>query len=132
MKTNIPKAFAEYMEGLGLGTFSEDIFIGGAPLGGPDRCWWILSGGGNTQSRNNTGERMKLYTLNVYFRDIDGENVVDEMQEFEELINSAHCTQLAGYDTVEMEAVNFQADEDLDNEDRTIGLIQVGLTLYQS
>lgn len=129
---NITRAFIEYMEGLGLGTFGTDIFIGGAPLGATDPIWWAISAGGNSDPKNNTGERIKNYTVDVFYRDNDAQEVYDKMQLLEEEVNSKECTELEGYETVDMEAVLFPADQDIDNEDRTVGLLQVTLTVYQS
>jgi hypothetical protein len=132
MKPNISKAFVEYMEDLGLGTFAEDIFIGGAPLDVNDPIWWVIAAGGVSDPKNNTGERIKKYTLEVYYRDTNEEDVYNLLQTLEEDINGKHCTQLNGYETVDMEAVSFPTDRDLDNEDRKIGMLQVIISVYQS
>lgn len=129
---NITRAFVEYMEGLGLGTFADDIFIGGAPLNSEDAIWWVIGAGGNSDPKNSTGERIKNYTLDVFYRDTNAEEVYDKMQILEEEVNSKECTELEGYETVDMEAALFPADQDIDNEDRTVGLLQVTLTVYQS
>lgn len=129
---NIAKAFVEYMEDLGLGAFGTDIFIGAAPLDGPDPCWWILTAGGASEPQADTGERLKSYTLSIFYRNTDQEDVYDQIQEFEEEINSKHCTQLDGYETVDMTATSFPTDQDIDNEERTVALIQVALRVYQS
>lgn len=129
---NIVQSFVEYMEDLGLGTFSTDIFIGGAPLDAEDPIWWVLSAGGSSVSKNNTGERFKKYNLEVYYRDASAEDVYNLLQTLEEDINGKHCTQLTGYETVEMEAVLFPTDKDIDNEERTVGMLQVSITVYQS
>ena len=128
---NIAKAFTTYMESEGFGTFGTDLFIGGAPLEAPDSLWWVVSSGGAPESKNSTGEMLKEYTLGVYYRDIDTEQVYEKLQELEELINSVACVQLDSYDTVSMEAIGFPADQDLDDEDRTVGLLQVGILIHQ-
>jgi len=129
---NIAKSFVEYMEDLGMGTFATDIFIGNIAIDAVDKAWWVVSSGGATLSKNNTGERIKNYTLSVFYRNTDAEDVYEQMQEFEEEINSKGCIQLDGYDTIEMEALVFPTDQDLDNEDRVVGLLQVKVSVYQS
>jgi len=129
---NIAEAFATYMEGLGYGTLGTDLFIGSAPLGATDPCWWVIAGGGSSEPKNNTGERLKNYTLSVFYRNTVAQDVYDTLQEFEERLNSIHCDQLAGYETIEMEAISFPADEDLDQVDRTIGLVEVRVMVYSS
>lgn len=127
---NILEAFVEYMEDLVLGTFSEDIFIGGAPLDAGDPIWWVIAAGGSSEPKNNTGERIKKYNLEVYYRNTDEEDVYNLLQTLEEDINGKHCTQLTGYQTVDMEAVSFPVSKDIDNEDRTVGMLQVTVSVY--
>lgn len=129
---NITRAFVDYMEDLGLGVFNTDIFIGSAPLDATDIIWWVVSSGGASQPKNTTGERVKNYTLNVYYRSTTAQDVYDTLQAFEEEVNSKNCVQLDGYMTVDMEAVSFPADQDLDDVDRTVGLVVVRATVYQA
>lgn len=116
----------------GYGAFGTDIFIGAAPLEAKDAIFWIVAAGGSPIGKNHTGEKVKNYILSVFYRNTDAADVYEKVQAFEELINSGNCTQLNGYDTIEMSATSFATDQDLDNEDRTIGLIQVTLTIYQN
>lgn len=127
---NIARSFVEYMEDSALGTFNDDIYIGSAPLDALDPIWWVVTTGGSVLSENQSGEKQKIYTLNVFFRDIDEENVYETMQNFEVLVNSEGCTQLNGFDTIGMQATLFPADQDLDAEDRTVGLVQVTVRTY--
>lgn len=129
---NIAKSFIEYMEIESLGTFGTDLYIGAAPLDAPDRIWWVVSAGGTPIGKNHTGEKVKNYILSIYYRNNDAEDVYNTIESFEALLNAGNCTQLNGYDTIEIEATSFAADQDLDNEDRTIGLIQATITVYQN
>ncbi len=130
---NIARAFVKYMEeDLLLGTFGEDIFIGSAPLDGPDPCWWVVSSGGASSIKAQTGEKMKNYTLNIYYRNIDAEDVYDQLQQLEIALNSGNCDQLDSFDTIEMEAILFPSDQDIDVDDRTIGIIEARITVYSS
>lgn len=129
---NIAEAFVEYMEDLSMGTLGSTIYINSVPQKAPDAVWWVVKSGGSPVRKNSTGERVKDYTLSVYYRDTDAEHVYELMQDFEEEINSKGCVQLDGYDTIEMEASIFTADQDLDNEDRVIGLISVRISVYQN
>lgn len=127
---NIAKSFVEYMEDQLLGTFGDDIFIGVAPQGAPDKCYWINTSGGAPQSRNQTGEVIKNYVLDVFYRNTDAEDVYDTIQALEILLNNGNCTQLSGFDTIEIQATLFPTDQDIDNQERTVGLIQVGVKTY--
>lgn len=129
---NIARAFVTYMEGLGLGTFGTDIFIGAAPVNATDPLWWVITSGGASQPQNDTGERLKDYTLSIYYRSTDAQDVYDQLQDFEEEVNSNGCATLDDFDVVDMSAISFATDQDLDAEDRTVGLVQVRVRVYQS
>jgi hypothetical protein len=104
--------------------------VGSAPLNVADTIWWVIAAGGNPIQRNQTGERFKNYTLDVYYRSTDAEAVYNTLQDFEQFINTASCDQLAGFDTIEMQATLFPTDQDLDADDRTVGLVQITITTY--
>jgi hypothetical protein len=129
---NLARAFAKFMEDNGYGTFGEDLFIGGVPQNAPNSSWWISFGGGFNLTKNRTGEKQKNYVINIYFRSLDGELVYNELQELEELLNSNTCLEIDGYTITEIEASLFPTDQDLDNEDRTVGTIQATITVYSS
>lgn len=127
----IARSFAQYMhDELNLGTLAEDIFIGVAPQGAPSSCWWIVSSGGTVIQKNDTGEKLKAYVLNVFYRDLDPEVVDQKIHDFEVAVNTANCNQLTDFDTVEMEVTTFPTDSDIDGEDRTLGVAQVTITTY--
>ena len=127
---NITQAFAEYMDTQGYGTLGTDLFIGGAPLNSPDECWWVVSNGGSTKSKNQTGEKQKNYSMNVYFRSMNQDDVYNRLEEFETDVNRDDCIEIDGYDIIEAEATIYPTDQDLDGEDRTIGIVQITLTVY--
>jgi len=129
---NITRAFVKFLQDRGFGTFNTNIFIGGAPIDGPNSCYWVISGGGSSKSKNKTGEKQKNYLVNVFMRDMDGENVYNKLQELEELLNSASCFELEGYEVIEVEATTFPTDQDLDMQERTVGLLQATLTIYNA
>ena len=128
---NIAKDFADYLITQGFGTvFGTDVFVGGVPANAPDASWWVVSAGGSPETRNQTGEVRKNYILNVFYRSSDEESVYNEMQELEIELNKSNCLQLANFDTIELQATIFPADQDIDSEERTIGTVQVQITTY--
>lgn len=128
---NIARAFVDYLEDLLGITFGQGIYLGGVPLDADDAVYWVVSDGGAPTQKLPTGEIVKTYQLNVFYRDTDEQAVYDNLQSLEESINSDSCTQLSGYETIDMEAVLFSVDEDLDSEDRKVGLIQVIITIHK-
>ena len=127
---NIARSFVTYMEGQSLGTFGTDIFIGAVPQDAPDPCWWLMTSGGAPQSRNDTGEVVKVYVLDLFYRNTDAEDVYEVLQALEVLLNTGNCTQLSGFDTIEIQALLFPTDQDIDDQDRTVGLTQVTIKTY--
>jgi hypothetical protein len=127
---NIAEAFANYMQDRAIGVFGTDIFIGAVPQDAPANAWWLVSAGGSPEQTNDTGEMLKNYIVSVYYRSLDASGVYNQMQELEELVNADDCTQLDGFDTIAMTATAFPADQDIDSEERTIGLVQITIRVY--
>lgn len=128
---NIAESFARYLDTeLSLGTFGTDIKVGAVGNSDPVPCWWVVLSGGAPSTVNETGELTKNYILDVYYRNIDQKTVYDQMSSLEENINKAHCIQLQDFDTIDMKTTIFSTDQDLDDQDRTIGLLQVTITTY--
>lgn len=128
---NIVEAFIEYMIAAGFGTaLGTDVFIGSVPQDAPSTAYWLTTAGGGILSKNATGEKQKSYLLQVFYRNMDAEDVYNELQELEIELNKPNCAQLTGFDTIEMEAVSFPTDNDIDLEERTVGVIQVVVRTY--
>lgn len=123
---NIKKAFAQFMTAQGY----TPVYIGGVPQDAPERSWWITGSGGANIIKTKTGQKLKNYTLSVYYRALDAEHVDETLQQFEEFINADNCVDIGNYDIIETEATLYPTDQDLDNQDRTVGLIEVTLTVY--
>jgi hypothetical protein len=130
---NIATSFANYLEGLGIATLGQDLWIGEAPSSNevPDSIWWILVNGGSPIRKNSTGESTKSYQIQVFSRNRNPRIIADAMQLLEENLNCDDCAQLEGFDTVDIEATVFPIDTDLDDEDRKVGLLQATLTTYK-
>jgi hypothetical protein len=127
---NITAAFKDFLVTEGFGVFGDDLFIGTIPQESPDKAMWILSGGGSPSSDKFTNNKEKQYIVSVFYRNTDQEDVYETLQRLEELVNSNGCTQLGDYDTFDMQCTLFPTDNDLDQEDRTVGLIEVTITIY--
>lgn len=127
---NIIEAFATYLQSQGYGTLGSTIFIGRVPQNAPDACYWLVSAGGDNVTKNKTGERIKEYRVLIYYRSMNAKDVYNNLQTLESNLNSAFCITLSGYDTIEIQANSYGTDQDIDNEERTKGLIQATLTIY--
>lgn len=129
---NVTDDFTNYLTTVTGATLGQDLWIGIAPSTNEvtDPVWWVRSSGG-IKNKTSTGEAMKQYVVNVYYRSKSIKDVYDQLQSLEETINSDGCTQLTNYDTVDIEAQVLTVDEDLDNQDRMVGVLEILLTIYK-
>lgn len=131
---NLAYSFATYIQDeLSLATIGQDLFIGQIPSSNkaPDEVWSVTASGGDKVTKLSTGESVKQYIVEVRYLSRDYESVYENMQSIEESINADLCTQLTGYDTLDLEATTFPIDDDLESEDRKIGLLQITITTYK-
>lgn len=130
---NIAEDFADYLETITGSTLGQDLFIGEAPSSNKvgDNIFWIVTSGGVKTLKAQTGEAIKAYTIDVYYRSTNYQGVYNVMQALEEELNCAGCVQIGSYDTIEVEAITFPIDTDLDDEERKVGLLQANLTIYK-
>jgi len=130
---NLVEAFATYLQTLGLGTLGQTIFIGEAPSSEnvSDSIWWIVANGGSPELKASTGELVKNYQVQVYYRNRNYKTVHDNIFSLEEQLNCDGCTQLEGFETIDIEATTFPIDNDLDVEDRKVGLLQANIRTYK-
>lgn len=130
---NIAEAFKSYLVNtLGIAT-SEQVVIGIAPSSKrkASNLWWILTNGGAPIKRLHSGETLKNYQIQVFYRSNDYRSVYDKLHELEEDLNCDGCSQLSGFDTIDIEATVLSIDNDLDSEDRKVGLLQTNITTYK-
>lgn len=132
---NLLEAFVEYLENLGIATRGQDLWISEVPssqqLNNVDNQWWVIASGGQPLTKTSTGEMMKIYQFQVFNRNRNIKQIQNAMFSLEESLNCDGCTQLTGYDTIDIEASTFPIDQDIDNEDRKVGLLQVNITTYK-
>lgn len=127
---NVVRAFANYLTNIGIGTFGQDLFISRAPAE-PNRIFWLKANGGSSVARSVTGQDQKAYVIEVFHRDTNTEAVYEAMQELADDITCAGCLALEGYEVVSVSINGPFTDQDLDNEERTVGFMQITLTIYK-
>lgn len=129
----IAKAFVEFLEEKGFGTFGQNIFLYRVPnsLKTNTDLFWVIPSGGYKTSTNKTGEAIKAYQFLIYFRSIKAQKVDEVLSGMEEMLNCLSCVKLEGFELVDMSATQFPVDQDLDAENRMVGMIQVQLSVYK-
>lgn len=131
---NLVEVFANYLQDtLGLGTIGEDLLLSNAPSSNrkKDRLWWLVASGGEKETTMVTGGSMKNYRIDIFHRDLDYKAVYNAMQALEIELNCSDCVQLEGYEVIRLEAVNLPIDNDIDDERRKVGLLQVNIRVYK-
>lgn len=125
--SNIVEAFRDWMETESLATPGQDLFISKAPTG--TTAYWLVASGGNTGVRYPNGGGITDTTISVYYRDPEPKNVYDNLEALRDSVECAGCLELEGYTVVSIYTTGPFADQDLDSEDRTVGLLEITLSL---
>lgn len=130
---NLIESFTNLLETLTGTTLGQDLFIGQAPSSNKvqDDIWWVIGRGGAVTQTSVTSERTKERIIEVYFRSRDYKTIYDTMQTVEEELNCVNCVSLEGYTVLDVVATPLFVDDDLDSEDRKLGLMQVNVTTFQ-
>ena len=131
---NISKSFADYLVTLTGSTLGQDFFIGQAPSSNKvvDTIFWTVATGGSIVGDNVTNEAMKAYTIEIYYRSRNYGQVLEQLQDLDITLNCASCITLEDFVVVQSRATLLGIDDDLDNEDRKVGLIQNDIIVYEA
>lgn len=129
----ISRAFVKFLEDKGCGIFGQNIFLYRVPnsLKTQTDLFWIIPSGGMKISTNKTGELVKAYNFLIYFRSNEAKTVDETMSALEEMLNCSTCVKLDGFELVSIDTTQFPADQDIDSENRMVGMIQVQLSVYK-
>lgn len=127
----VGEAFVKFLEDQGFGTFGTDLFLGQVPLEAQDEVWLVIVAGGSPDLVTADGGMVKVYTFNVYRRSLVGKEIERQLFSLEETLNCTTCVNLDGFETIYSRATQFAQDNDLENENRRIGLIQAQVRLFK-
>ena len=129
----IAKSFIKFLEDKGYGVFGQNIFLYRVPnsLKTQTEVLWVIPSGGNPIQKNKTGEMIKAYQFLVYFRSTKAERIDVGLADLESMLNCSGCVELEGFELVDISTTQFPADQDLDSENRMVGLLQVQLQVYK-
>lgn len=128
---NLVEAFRDWLDDQSVATSGQDLFISRAPTGAdvPDSLWWLTASGGNREPNVNGGRRQNS-TVSVYYRSTDPQQVYNKLEELDTLLDT--CLDLDGYQVVSYDTTGPFTDQDLDNENRLVGLLEVRLVVYRT
>lgn len=128
---NIVEAFRDWLDDQSVATSGQDLFISRAPTGVdvPDSLWWLTANGGSGERNVNSGRKQSV-TVSVYYRSTDPQQVYNKLEQLSDLLDT--CLDLDGYQVVSYDTTGPFTDQDLDNESRLVGLLEVRLVVYQT
>lgn len=129
----IAKSFVKFLENKGYGIFGQNIFLYRVPnsLKTETELLWVIPSGGMPIRANQTGEMIKEYSFTIYFRSMSAEKVDKALNDLEQTLNCSSCVQLEGFELVSIRATQFPADQDLDSENRMVGMINCSISVYK-
>lgn len=130
-------AFADYLQSKGVATRGTDLFTSRAPSSktlqaighNPDRIFWIKSAPGAPPERSVDGHLRQIYGIEVYHRNLSADAVDEALQALSDKLGCSGCVHIPGYNVFAIEVDGPWSDQDLDNEERTVGLLQVTITI---
>ncbi len=130
----ISRAFVQFLENQGYGIFGQNIYLYRVPnsFKAETEVLWIIPSGGNIIGRNRTGEQIKAYQFLVYYRSVSAKKIDEALSELEKTLNCSQCVELPGFELVQVNTTQFPVDQDLDSENRMVGLLRVQLEIYKS
>jgi len=127
---NLTESFANWLEDQSVATLGQDLFISRA-RSKPSTQYWLIAQGGNSGPKNVNHGGLATHSIAVYYRNTNPQDVYDRLHELEEMVLTEGCLELEDFTVVSIETVGPFADQDLDNQDRTVGLLQITITTYQ-
>lgn len=129
----ISQAFVDLLIEKGYGVFGQNIFLYRVPnsLKTNTNLFWIIPSGGNKLATNKTGEAIKAYQFLIYYRSNSAKDVDTVLSKMEEELNCSSCVKLNGFELVGINVTQFPADQDLDSENRMVGMLSVQLEVYK-
>jgi len=131
--STITGSFAQFLVDQGIATFGQDLYTSKVPnsLNTTTKLYWLVTSGGSPLIKLRTGEIVKLYTIRIYYRSDSAKDVEKKLFQLEELLNCSRCVELTNFEVVEVDVTQFPSDEDIDSEEREVGMLQVNIKTYK-
>lgn len=130
----VSQSFIKLLENKGYGVFGQNIFLYRVPnsLKTQTELFYVIPSGGSVTRTYSDGAKVKLYQFLIYFRSNKAERVDKVLAEMEDNLNCSGCVELEDYELVSLNTSQLPADQDLDSENRMVGLLQVQLEVYRA
>lgn len=130
---NIVEAFADWLTDHQLidATLGQNLFISKLSPKAPDTSWRLRLESPGQGRRTVTGELQQPVTISVYLRSKSSKTVYDSLQLLNAEVNSAETLNLNGFTVSGVSTSGPFIDQDIDDNERDLGLLQVTLNTYK-
>lgn len=129
----LAQSFVKFLQNKGYGIPGQNIYLFRVPNSKKTETeiLWLIPMGGFPSSVNKTGEMIKAYQIQIYYRSNSARKVDEVLNDLETTLNCSSCVNLEGFELVSIRATQLPADQDLDSENRMVGTISVQLEVYK-
>ena len=129
----LAQSFIKFLQDKGYGIPGQNIYLFRVPNSKKTETeiLWLIPMGGFPSSVNKTGEMIKAYQIQIYYRSNSARKVDEVLNDLETTLNCSSCVNLEGFELVSIRATQLPADQDLDSENRMVGAISVQLEVYK-
>lgn len=129
----LAQSFIKFLQNKGYGIPGQNIYLFRVPNSKKTETeiLWLIPMGGFPSSVNKTGEMIKAYQIQIYYRSNSARKVDEVLNDLETTLNCSSCVNLEGFELVSIRATQLPADQDLDSENRMVGTISVQLEVYK-
>lgn len=130
---NLVESFAKWLSQEAELTLGQELFKSRAPSGinAQDGIYWLVGSGGDPETKNINSGYLQTQRIDLFSRDQDPQIVYDNLESLQNLILSAGCMELCDFEVISVSIAGPFVDQDLDNEERQVGLIQISITTYK-
>jgi hypothetical protein len=129
----VAQAFATYLQSINVATVGTNLFMSRWPSSKKtaDPSFLIKEAPGQLVQRTIQGQAINRYLIELYMRDYNASNVDATLQSLRGQLTTSAVT-LSGYTLYSNPETNGPwSDQDLDDEERTVGLLQIRLTIIE-
>ena len=130
----LSQSFVKFLEDKGYVMFGQNIYLYRVPNSKKTETevLWLIPMGGYPSSRNKTGEMIKAYQIQIYYRSNSAKKVDEVLNDLEQTLNCSSWVDLENFELVSIGATQLPADQDIDSENRMVGTISCQLEVYKS
>lgn len=129
----VSRAFANYLQSIGVGTLGTNLFLSRWPSSNKiaDPSFLIKEAPGQLVKRTIQGQAINRYLIELYMRAYGGGTVDETLQSLRGQLTTSAVT-LESYTLYSNPETNGPwADQDLDDEERTVGLLQIKFVILE-